>query len=205
MATLVKVEWIEGRPELAAQVPTSEKASDVRSRSMLCSTSGPEPAGGDAERSQAPVILRQGTTNELAHWRAKIPVRSPEPAELSTRGHGATGIEDLGPPRAGPQQAESPVSIREPANGGQEGPSLADAATQELLPPLIGPNRSSQKLEVGCTLPQAPLEVTRAERLGGRARRDDLRFTHVDCEPDAAEAFDESGKEAADGWGGTST
>ena len=29
------------------------------------------------------------------------------------------------------KQAKSPLGVREPANGGQEGPSLVDAATQE--------------------------------------------------------------------------
>ena len=66
VATLVKVKGIESRPELAAQFPTSGKTCDVSGRSMFCSTPGPEPADGDAERSQAPVIPRQGTTNELA-------------------------------------------------------------------------------------------------------------------------------------------
>ena len=59
-------------------------------------------------------------------------------------------------------------------------------------------------LEIGCTVPGAPLEVTRAEGLGGRACWDDLRLVQVDCDPYAAEAFNESGEEAADGWGGTS-
>ena len=61
------------------------------------------------------------------------------------------------------------------------------------------------KSEIGCTVPGAPLEVTRAEGLGGRACRDDVCLVHVDCEPDAAEAFNESGKEAVDGWGGIGT
>ena len=54
-------------------------------------------------------------------------------------------------------------------------------------------------------VPRAPLEVTRAERLGGVARGDDLGLVQVDREPNAAEAFSLSDEEAPNGWSGTST
>ena len=97
-ATLVQVKGIESRPQVAAQLSASGKTSDVSGRSMFRSTSGPEPAGSDAQTSQAPVILRQGATDELTKSCAKITIRSSKPAKLSIRGHGATRVEDLGPP-----------------------------------------------------------------------------------------------------------
>ena len=186
-------------------IPDRWKSLRRKRRELFSSAPGSEPACGDAERSQAPVISRQGTTNELAHGRTEVAVRCPESVQLGIRGYGATGVEDLGPPRARPQKAECLVCVWEPANGGPEGPGLGDAATQKILTPLLGPDRSTQKLELGSTVPGAPLEVTRAEGLDGGASRDDFRLTHVDCEPDAAEVSRESGEEAADGWGGTST
>ena len=64
------------------------------------------------------------------------------------------------------------------------------------------PTRAPKSLKLEVPFQEHPLEVTRAEGLGGRACRDDLSLVHVDGEPDAAEAFSESGEEAADGRGG---
>ena len=97
-ATLVQVKRIESRPQLAAQPPASGKTGDVSGWSMLRSTPGPKPAGSNAQRSQAPVILRQGATDELAQGCTKITIRSPKPVKLSIRGRGATRIENLGLP-----------------------------------------------------------------------------------------------------------
>ena len=57
-------------------------------------------------------------------------------------------------------------------------------------------------LEIGSAIPRASLEVSMAEGLGERTRRDDLRFVQIDSEPNAAEALGQSGEEAADGRGG---
>ena len=154
-------------------IPDRWKSLRRKRRELFSSAPGSEPACGDAERSQAPVISRQGTTNELAHGRTEVAVRCPMSVQLGIGGYGATGVEDLGPPRAGPQKAECPLCVWEPANGGPEGPGLGDAATQKILTPLLGPDRSTQKFELGSTVPGAPLEVTRAEGLDGGASRDE--------------------------------
>ena len=99
-ATLVQVKGIESRPQLAAQLTASRETRDVSGRSMFRNTSGPKTASIDTQRSQAPVILRQGATDELTQSCAKSTVRSPEPSHLGIRGHGATRVQDLGPPRA---------------------------------------------------------------------------------------------------------
>ena len=57
------------------------------------------------------------------------------------------------------------------------------------------------KLEV--VFHEHPLEVSMAEGLGERTRRDDLRHVQIDWEPNAAEALGQSGEEAADGRGGS--
>ena len=49
--------------------------------------------------------------------------------------------------------------------------------------PLVGSSRCTQEFEVGGPVPRAPLEVTRAERLGGEARGNDLGLVQVDGEP----------------------
>ena len=97
---------------------------------MFSSTPGSEPACGDAERGQAPVVPGQKASKELARGCTKIAVRRPEAVLLGIRGHGTTRVEDLGPPRARSQPTECPLSVRKFANGGQKSPSLGDAATQ---------------------------------------------------------------------------
>ena len=165
---------------------------------MFRSASGSEPARCNTERSKAPVIPRQRTTDELAHCRTQVAVCCPESVQLGIQGNGAA---DLGPPRTRPQKAKCSLSVGEPADGSKDGPGLGDAATQEFLAPLIGPDRSTKELEVASAVPGAPVEVTAAKRLGGRASRDDLSLVQVDREPNAAEASSEGGEEAADSGG----
>ena len=53
---------------VTAQFPTSGKTCDIGRRGVFCSTPGSEPARSDAERCQAPVVLRKGAPYQLVHW-----------------------------------------------------------------------------------------------------------------------------------------
>ena len=134
---------------------------------MFCSTPGSEPARSDAERCQAPVVHRKEAPYKLAHGRANITIRRPKATPLGIRGHRAARVKDLRPTRARPQQTKCALGIRELADGGQEGSGFGNATTEKFFAPFIGPDRSTQEHEVGGTVPRAPVEVTRAERLGG--------------------------------------
>ena len=98
--------------------------------------------------------------------------------------HGAAGIQDLAPTGTGPQEAKSPLGIREPPDGVNEGTGLGNAAAQEKLTPIRRTDGSSKKLEAGGAIPGAH------EGLRRGASRDDLSLTEVDHETYAAEALD---------------
>ena len=49
VATIVEVEGVKGRPEMAAQLPTGGEARDIGRRGVLSSTPGSEPTSSDAE------------------------------------------------------------------------------------------------------------------------------------------------------------
>ena len=58
--------------------------------------------------------------------------------------------------------------VWELANGGQEGPSLANAAAKQILTPLRRLERCPKKIEIGGSNPSATKKITQGERLGGK-------------------------------------
>ena len=81
-------------------------------------------------------------------------------------------MKDLGPRRAGTKQTEGALSIRETADGIEEGPGLGHPAAQELLAAARGANGRTKEFEAGGPIPTASREIGRPERLRCGARRD---------------------------------
>ena len=190
---------VEVCPEKAAQIPTSGKAGHISSRGMLSSRPSPKPTSRDTSRhlkGGAQSSDKGPTERRGQHQRGPADGHREELCGTSR---------DLGPTGARAEQTESALSVRKLADGGQESPGLTDAPAEQVLAPARGPQRSSQKLEIGGPNPSTTRKVPRSKRLGRRARRDDLGLVQIDFESNTPEAADQGREKVPHRRGRTGT
>ena len=73
-------------------LPHSSRQAEKLAGACSAAPSGPKSASSDAQRSKTPIFFSQRATDKLTQSRSKIIVRSPQPAHLGIRGHGATRV-----------------------------------------------------------------------------------------------------------------
>ena len=146
----------ERRPHKSRQ---AQKLAPHNRQGVLSSRPSPKPSSRDTKRSQAPIVIRKGAPNQVTKGRPNVAVS----IKMDIRSDSTARIEDLGPPGARAEQTESALSVRELADGGQEGPGLCNAPAQQILTPTRRPQRSPKKFEIGGPNPNATLKIARSK------------------------------------------
>ena len=136
------------------------------------------------ERGDTPVVISKRRANKAPKGDANVGVSGDEASRLRTGRHGAAGIQDLSPPRTGPEKPKGALSIWKASGGIEEGTSLADAVAKEGLTPVLGPNGCPEEFEGGRSVPSAAGEVAGPRSLRRSAGRNDLCLAQVDDQPD---------------------
>ena len=162
-ATFVNVEGIERRPDDTAKVAAGGETCDVGSGSVLAGRTGADSTGGDAQESQAPVVIREGRADEATEGEADVGVCSKEARGLSIWRNSAKRVQNLSPPGARPKETKVPMGSQEPADSIDESPSLTDPPPKKKLTPLERTNGGPKQLEASSTIPAAPRETVRPE------------------------------------------
>ena len=122
---------------------------------MLTGGPGADSTRGDAERSDAPVVISERRANKAPEGEANISVGGEEASRLCTRRHGSAGVQDLSPPRTGPEKAKGALSVGEASDGIEEGTRLGDAAAKEGFTPVRGSDGRPEELEGSRPIPSA--------------------------------------------------
>ena len=119
---------MEGRPDSSAEIAASGEAANVSCRGVLTGGPGADPARRNAKRRKAPIVVGERGADDTAKCRTNVGVGCEKTSMFCIGRHGAARVEDLGPPGTRPEEAESPLSIRETTDGVDEGTGLGDAA-----------------------------------------------------------------------------
>ena len=98
-APLVDVQGVKIGPDGGAEVAAGGEAGDVGGGSVLTGRPGADPARGDAERGDAPVVISKRRANKAPKGEANVGVGGEEASRLRTGRQCAAGIQDLSPPR----------------------------------------------------------------------------------------------------------
>ena len=132
---------------------------------MLTGGPGADPARGYAEGGDAPVVIGERRANKAPKGEADVGIGGEEASRLRTGRHRATGIQELGPTRTGPEEAEGALRIWKATDGIKEGTCFCHAASKEGLTPVRGSNGCPEELERGRAIPSAAWEATWPKRL----------------------------------------
>ena len=142
-------------PDGGAEIAASGEAANVSSGSVLTGGPGTDPTRGDAKGREAPIVISERSADEAPEGKTDVGVSGKEACWLRIWRNSAAGVEDFGPPRTRPEEAEGTLSVGEATDGIDESPGLGDAAAKKKFTPIRWPNGRPEQFERSGPIPVA--------------------------------------------------